>query len=102
MIPGVGFREKKAVRDHRSRQFGPIGVKGRVLVVVSLSMKRRGPEALILCHSVWVGRCPVRDQMAHESIILRSRCGRKMGDPGIDPPDRIRYIGTIDRDLVAV
>jgi hypothetical protein len=44
---------------------------------------------------------PVRGPVADPSALLRGSGSRKMGDPGIDPPDCIDDIGAICRDLVA-
>jgi hypothetical protein len=64
-------------------------------------MKEGFPETAILM-PLGMGRqtsplgCPVTD---HFKVFCRG-CSREMRNPCIDPPDGIRNIGAIDRDLV--
>jgi len=43
---------------------------------------------------------PLGRPVADPFVVLGGGCSREMGDPSIDPPDGIRNICTIDRDLI--
>ena len=102
---GMGFSDEKGgARCHRFRiNSDRISVErkgsGRRFIEHE---EKGGSEALILVPLRMGGQMsPMGGPVANQFIVLcRGRC-REMGDPGIDPPDRIRNIGTIDRDFMA-
>jgi hypothetical protein len=65
-------------------------------------MEEGFPETAILM-PLGMGRqtSPLRGPVANEFVILGDGCSRETSDPCIDPPDGIRNICAIDRDIVA-
>jgi len=59
------------------------------------------PETLVLVPFRMDGEVsPIRRPVADEPIILGGRSGRKVSDPGVDPPDSIGDIRTIHGDFI--
>ena len=102
--PGMGFRhkEQRSRCDRISRNADGIGVeregsrprlpkdveKGSTETFVPLPLRVR-----------WK-MLPLRGPVAHQFAVRCGRCSGEMGDPGIDPPDRIDRIRTIRGDPV--
>jgi hypothetical protein len=65
-------------------------------------MEKGGTETYVFV-PFWVGRkmLPVRGPVAYQFAISCGSGSGKMGNPGINPSDRIEYIGTIRGDLIA-
>jgi hypothetical protein len=63
----------------------------------------KGPSEALIFMPLQMGRemSPVGRPVPNELMILGRRRSRKVGNTGVDPPNRIRNIGAIDRDFIS-